>query len=95
MPGMIDAHVHHAFGKPDESYWNMVKDDRELLTLLAARNAQRALVQGITTLGDCGGVRNVTLNIKKAIDRVRWNNGKNLSKFKKISNYVTPNSTYR
>jgi imidazolonepropionase-like amidohydrolase len=68
MPGLIDAHVHLAFGKPDESCWNMVKDNRELLTLLAARNAQKGLVKGITTLGDCGGVRKVTLNLKRAVD---------------------------
>ncbi|MHA2394394.1 MAG: amidohydrolase family protein [Promethearchaeota archaeon] len=68
MPGLIDAHVHLAFGKPDEPCWNMVKDNRELLTLLAARNAQKGLLKGITTIGDCGGVRKVTLNLKRAID---------------------------
>jgi imidazolonepropionase-like amidohydrolase len=68
MPGLIDAHVHLAFGKPDEPYWNMVKDNRELLILLAAKNAQKGLLKGVTTMGDCGGVRRVTLNLRKAID---------------------------
>jgi imidazolonepropionase-like amidohydrolase len=67
MPGLIDDHVHLALGASDDPVWNKVKGDLGALCFYAAGNAQKALVSGITTLGDCGSVGSVTIRLREAI----------------------------
>jgi len=67
LPGLIDAHVHLAFGSPEDPDWERLRDDPESLCFYAAGNAQKALVKGVTTMGDCGGVDLVTLKLREAI----------------------------
>jgi len=67
MPGLIDDHVHLALGASDDPVWNKVKEDLESMCFYAAGNAQKALVSGITTLGDCGSVGSVTIRLREAI----------------------------
>ena len=67
LPGLIDAHVHLTLGFLDDCSWQKLKDDPESLCLYAAGNAQKALVKGVTTLFDCGGVDLITLKLREAI----------------------------
>ena len=67
LPGLIDAHVHLALGSSEDSSWEKMKDDPESLCFYAAGNAQRALVKGVTTLGDCGGVGLICIKLREAI----------------------------
>ena len=67
MPGLIDAHVHLALGASDDPVWNKVKGDLGSLCFYAAGNAQKALVSGITTLGDCGSVGSITIRLREAV----------------------------
>jgi imidazolonepropionase-like amidohydrolase len=64
MPGLVDAHVHIRYGsKPDiES-----KSD-EYQALRGAENAKRALLAGVTSLGDAGAIRNVGFAVRNAIN---------------------------
>jgi len=43
----------------------IVRETDEVLTAIAARNAQTALRAGITTLRDCGGMRDTTLALRR------------------------------
>ncbi len=67
LPGLIDAHVHLAFGSSEDPCWEGLKNDPESLCFYAAGNAQKALVKGVTTLCDCGGVDLITLKLREAI----------------------------
>src|SRR5262245_26818031 len=59
-PGLIDAHVHLAWGDDGQSHWPIAGDSRDLL-LWAASCAQSALRAGITTVRDCGAPHGITL----------------------------------
>lgn len=71
LPGLIDYHVHltlSAGRDHDEVRRRLAEEsERELLPFRAVRNAQRALLGGVTTLRDAGGVGLVTLRLKEAI----------------------------
>ena len=47
----------------------MLADSRETLLLRAAANAQAALVEGLTTVRDCGGDNDVIFPFKEAANR--------------------------
>ena len=64
MPGLIDAHVHIRYGaKPD----SVIKTD-EYQALRGAENARKALMSGVTTLGDAGALRNIGFSVRDAIN---------------------------
>jgi imidazolonepropionase-like amidohydrolase len=71
LPGFVDSHVHLTF-EPSADHEavraTLAADDRETLALRAARNAQLALLAGVTTLRDCGGPGFVTLRVRDAIN---------------------------
>jgi imidazolonepropionase-like amidohydrolase len=64
MPGLIDAHVHIRYGaKPD----SVIKTD-EYQALRGAENARKALMSGVTTLGDAGALRDIGFSVRDAIN---------------------------
>ncbi len=65
LPGLIDAHVHLVLPGDGTPFETTVQEPDGVLTLLAAENARRALHAGITTLRDCGGMRQTTLDLRR------------------------------
>lgn len=66
LPGLIDAHVHLVLPGDGTPFETTVRESDEVLVTIAVRNAQAALRAGITTLRDCGGMRDTTLALRRA-----------------------------
>ncbi|MBD3205537.1 amidohydrolase family protein [Candidatus Bathyarchaeota archaeon] len=64
LPGLIDAHVHIRYGTNPDS---IPKTD-EYQALRGAENARKALMSGVTTLGDAGALRNIGFSVRDAIN---------------------------
>lgn len=69
LPGLIDAHVHLAWGDDAIEGWAAVEADRGLLDLYAAGAAQGALAAGVTTVRDCGAPGLTALRLRDAVAR--------------------------
>lgn len=67
LPGLIDGHVHVAWGARGVPAWEAARVDRELLMAWAIASAQAALRAGVTTLRDCGAPYGITLQLRRAI----------------------------
>lgn len=64
MPGLFDAHVHVRYGaKPDPE-----ERSDEYQAVRGAENARKALMVGVTSLADAGGIRNVAFAVRNAIN---------------------------
>ncbi len=68
LPGLIDAHLHLAWGQANQPGWAAVAGDESRILLWAARMAQNSLARGFTTVRDCGGPGNVTFRLRGAIE---------------------------
>ena len=66
LPGLIDAHVHLVLPGDGTPFETAVREPDGVLAVAAAENARRALRAGITTLRDCGGMRDTTLDLGRA-----------------------------
>jgi len=66
LPGLIDAHVHRVLPGDGTPFETIVREPDGVLVAIACRNAQAALRSGITTLRDCGGMRDTTLDLRRA-----------------------------
>ena len=66
LPGLIDAHVHLVLPGDGTPFETSVREPDGVLTVVAGENARRALRAGITTLRDCGGMRDTTLDLERA-----------------------------
>jgi imidazolonepropionase-like amidohydrolase len=66
LPGLIDAHVHLVLPGDGTPFETTVREPQGVLAIAAAENARRALAAGITTLRDCGGMRETTLDLRRA-----------------------------
>lgn len=66
LPGLIDAHVHLVLPGDGTPFETTVREPQGVLAIAAAENARRALAAGITTLRDCGGMRDTTLDLRRA-----------------------------
>src|SRR6266513_598174 len=66
LPGLIDAHVHLVLPGDGTPFEDSVREPDGVLLATAIRNAQIALRAGITTLRDCGGMRDTTLELRRA-----------------------------
>jgi imidazolonepropionase-like amidohydrolase len=64
LPGLIDAHVHFS-GLRTYSPAEALTTPPELRALRAARDAERALMAGFTTVRDCGST--IALHLKRAV----------------------------
>lgn len=67
LPGLVDAHVHIAWGTSDLPGWELAQRDRDLMMAWAIGSAQAALRTGVTTLRDCGAPNGITLKLKRSI----------------------------
>ncbi len=67
MPGYVNTHCHLVMPGDGTSVEDAMKPSDELLLLRAARNAEKALRAGVTTLADLGGRNDVTFILSKAI----------------------------
>lgn len=69
LPGLINCHVHLCFPGDGSSVENfMTRYEDEVISIVAAKNAQEALKAGVTTLRDLGGKNNITFSVRKAIE---------------------------
>jgi len=66
LPGLIDTHVHLVLPGDGTPLETIARERDEVLVAIAVRNAQVALRAGITTLRDCGGMRDTTLALRRA-----------------------------
>lgn len=66
LPGLIDAHVHLVPPGDGTPFEESAREPDGVLLATAIRNAQPALRAGITTLRDCGGMRDTTLELRRA-----------------------------
>lgn len=76
MPGLIDAHTHvvHS-GNPDENWQTLALTELTATSALkAARNAQRHLEMGVTTIRDVGAWEWVDIALRDAIN-AGWQSG--------------------
>ena len=65
LPGFIDVHTHLMFGEEGRSYRDVWANDSDGLMLLRGpRNAYLHLRAGVTTMRDCGAVRNVGFDLR-------------------------------
>lgn len=67
-PGLIDAHVHLAWGLDGQERWPRVGGGAEGRTAWAAASAQAALAAGVTTMRDCGAAGLEVVGVRDAID---------------------------
>lgn len=70
VPGLIDAHVHLMMpgdGMKGEEVVSTMSTEE--IALVAGRNAAQALLMGVTTLRDCGGIADVTFSLKSAVEK--------------------------
>jgi imidazolonepropionase-like amidohydrolase len=67
LPGLIDGHLHLAWGKADQPGWNWAVGDEAKMLLWAVHGAQSLLFDGITTARDCGGPGRVTFLLREGI----------------------------
>jgi len=66
LPGLIDTHVHLVLPGDGTPFEDSVREPDGVLLATAMHNAQIALRAGITTLRDCGGMRDTTLELRRA-----------------------------
>jgi imidazolonepropionase-like amidohydrolase len=59
LPGLIDTHVHLVLPGDGTPFEETVREPDGTLVAIAFANARRALLAGITTLRDCGGMRGI------------------------------------
>ena len=64
MPGLFDAHVHVRYGAKQDPE----ERSDEYQAVRGAENARRALMAGVTSLADAGGIRNVAFAVRNAIN---------------------------
>lgn len=66
LPGLIDAHVHLVLPGDGTPFETSVRETDGVLLATAIHNAQTALRAGITTLRDCGSMRDTSLELRRA-----------------------------
>ncbi|MGE5842058.1 MAG: amidohydrolase family protein [Deltaproteobacteria bacterium] len=68
LPGMIDCHVHLCIDGSADPMQSLQKDPPALIALKAARNAQRSVLAGVTTVRDLGCVNGISGALRDAIN---------------------------
>ena len=67
MPGIIDCHVHLSIDGDADPIGQVVADSDALAALRMARNAERTLAAGITTVRDLGAKNHVDISFRRAV----------------------------
>jgi len=68
IPGLIDLHVHTIMLKENEMLQGLSEEMVAETTLRGARNLQQAVINGVTTVRDCGSPHMGIFSLKKAVD---------------------------
>lgn len=68
LPGLVNAHAHLTSDGLADIGAQTMADSLPMATLRASRNAQKALMVGITTVRDCGARGGVVIELSKAIE---------------------------
>lgn len=68
LPGFIDSHVHLCFDGGPDPIVGAVSQPPAITALKAAKNAERTLMAGVTTVRDLGGVDGIDLGLREAIN---------------------------
>ncbi|NBI11731.1 amidohydrolase family protein [Colidextribacter sp. OB.20] len=66
LPGLIDTHVHLAFGGVDK---REKSDNLQYQEIRYVHNGVVTLLSGVTTVRDCGAADNLDVNYKRALSR--------------------------
>ncbi|GAA4750322.1 amidohydrolase family protein [Nocardioides endophyticus] len=66
-PGLIDAHVHTAWGRDEQPGWAWARESEVGRFAWALAAGRAALTAGVTTVRDCGGPGMVTVLAREAI----------------------------
>ena len=69
MPGLMDMHTHLSFEFGPTAYIREFQQEEADYALAAAVFAERTLMAGFTTVRDVGDVYNVTVALRKAVER--------------------------
>ncbi len=67
MPGMIDCHVHLSIDGDADPIAQVVGDTAAMSVLRMARNAERTIAAGVTTVRDLGARDHVDLSFRRAL----------------------------
>ena len=68
VPGLIDGHVHLAYGHPDDRGWACAGGQPQGQSVWALAAAQSALAAGVTTVRDAGSPAGVALDVRDLIE---------------------------
>lgn len=68
LPGLINAHEHLDTRHGTRSFQERAAEPIEYLLLRAARNCLAALMEGVTTVRDCGGKGATAIWVKRAVE---------------------------
>ena len=68
MPGIIDCHVHLSIDGDADPIGQVVADSDALAALRMAKNAEKTLAAGITTVRDLGAKNHVDISFRRAIN---------------------------
>lgn len=69
MPGLIDTHAHLTFAAGADPLGPIMTESREQVLLRAVEHARTMLLSGVTTVRDCGGLGNLTLVLRWAVEQ--------------------------
>jgi imidazolonepropionase-like amidohydrolase len=67
MPGVIDCHVHLSIDGGADVVSQVARDSAPIAALRMARNAERTLRAGITTVRDCGAKDHIDIEFRRAV----------------------------
>ena len=68
LPGLVCCHSHLNLPGDGTLPWDFVKEGENVLALTSARNARTALMSGVTTMRDNGGLGRTTFDLKRAVE---------------------------
>lgn len=69
MPGLVDCHAHLNMPGDGTTVEQTCQETDEILLLRSAKNAETALMSGVTTLRDNGAARRTAFSLKEALRR--------------------------
>ena len=67
MPGMIDCHVHLSIDGDADPIGQVVSDTAAMSVLRMARNAERTIAAGVTTVRDLGAKDHIDISFRRAV----------------------------
>lgn len=67
LPGFVDSHVHLVFSGGADPLGDIMRENDQQLLARATRNAQAALLAGLTLVRDCGSRGTVLHNLRDAV----------------------------